>query len=123
VPDFATTFRVLVVGQGKRAQAWRDAIESHGWTATLSSGGSVKEDAHALLPHAAVIDATDVEVAARAGLAVRSSGTYNAILLFVTADDYMRDKLRSRVPTPTFVTDKEYMGELWKMPAAREHQG
>jgi hypothetical protein len=121
VPDYTTTFRVLVVGEGQRAQGRVAELESHGWTATLTSGTSVREDAHALLPHAAVIDASDVEAAAQAGLAVRSSGTYNAVLMFVTADEQTRSAIRSRVPVPTFVTEKDYMGELWKMPEAQQY--
>ena len=82
----------------------------------------MKEDSAALLPHAVVIDASDVETAAQAGLAVRSAGTYNAVLLFVTADEQARSGIRARVPVPTFVTEKEYMGKLWELPAARRNQ-
>ena len=83
----------------------------------------MRDDSRALLPHVAVIDATDAEAAAQAGLAVRSAGTYNAVLLFVTADEQARSRIRARVPVPTFVTEKEYMGRLWEMPPARRHQG
>ena len=109
---------MLVVGDGPRAEDQLKAVESHGWQGLRTSGGSVRADARLFLPHAALIDAVDVEVAAASGLAVRAGGPYNAALLFVTSDDRLRDGVRSRVPTPTFVTEKTYMGELWQLAAA-----
>lgn len=84
-----------------------------------SWGTAVADDARALLPQAALIDASQAEEAAQAGLAVRRHGVYNAVLLYVTADEGLRSKVRSRVPVPTFVTDKQYMAALWDLPAAR----
>lgn len=113
--DLQHGFRVLLVGQGPQVEGWREAVESHDWQALHTSGGSVRADARSFRPHAAVIEAIDVEEAAAAGMAVRSAGTYNAALLFVTSDEAVRTRLRSRVPVPTFVTEKTYMGELWDL--------
>ncbi len=115
--DLENGFRVLVVGQGLRAAAWLEAIESHGWEAMLTWGDPVRTDARTLWPHAAVLDAGSPDDAAAAGLAVRTGGPYNAALLFVTSDEAVQTRLRSRVPVPTFVTEKTYMGELWQLSA------
>ena len=121
--DLMTGFRVLVVGQGRQAEAWATAIRSHGWKVLVTSGEAVREDAQTFWPHAAVIDSTRAVEAAEAGMAVRSGGPYNAALLFVTSDNAVKAKVRSRVPAPTFVTEQTYMGELGEMPAARTSGG
>ncbi len=113
--DLQHGFRVLLVGQGPQVEGWREAVESHDWQALRTSGGSVKADARSFLPHAAVIEVGNVEDAAAAGMAVRSGGPYNAALLFVTSDKAVQARLRTRVPVPTFVTEKTYVGELWDL--------
>lgn len=113
--DLQHGFRVLLVGQGAQVEGWREAVESHDWQALHTSGDSVRADARSFLPHAAVIKVVDVEEAAAAGMAIRSGGPYNAALLFFTSDEAVRTRLRSRVPVPTFVTEKSYMGELWEL--------
>lgn len=118
VVDLQHGFRVLVVGEGPRVEDRAKAVESHGWQGLWTSDGSVRAAARSFLPHATLIDAVDVEAAAAAGLAVRAGGPYNAALLFVTSDDALREELRARVPVPTFVTEKTYMGELWQLAAA-----
>ena len=119
MPDLTTGFRVLVTGQGQRAQAWATAVRPHGWDVSVTQGDAVREDAQTFWPHAALIETVRAAEAAAAGMAVRSSGSYNAALLFVTNDKTVRDKARGLVPAPTFVTEQTYMGELSEMPAAR----
>lgn len=123
MPDLTTGFRVLVVGQGRQAEAWATAIRSHGWEVLVTSGEAVRDDARTFWPHAALIDTTRAVEAAEAGMAVRSGGPYNSALLFVTSDKTAQAKVRGRVPAPTFVTEQTYMGELSQMPAARASGG
>lgn len=119
MPDLTTGFRVLVIGQGRRAQLWAAALKSHGCDLHVTQGDAVREDARAFWPHAALIETVRAAEAAAAGMAVRASGSYNAALLFVTNDQMVRDKVRGLVPAPTFVTEQTYMGELSELPAAR----
>ena len=85
---------------------------------------SVVEKALSWRPHVAVIDLSfHPGRAVEAGFALRmipSPGSdvkqlHGLPLLFVGGDEHWHDQVRTRVPAPIFVAERDLAGELWAL--------